>query len=500
VSLHVKVGGKWVEITEGAGGGGSSGPTWAKVTGGTVTTYTKPNGDEMEVHTFLADGTLTVDTPGYAEVLVIGGGGHGFNNSNGGGGGGGSAGRCVFGLHEAPAGPQAVVVGAAGAYGERGAASKLGNLTAPGGDGGNQNGSRPGAGCLAVATERAPTDAGGIMFYGVGYGGGCPGWDNAHTDGTYGEPDWGGGRGPRENSGAGGRPGGNAGGAAPGAKGIVIVAVQTNAPAAGGGGGSTVTDDAVIADTPTGTYTDADGTWKYLTIDGPRQIEVTKAGLVDVLVVGGGGGGGISTYPWGGFRGGGGGGGGAVRVFPRVNMDAGPWLAAIGRGGDASSGVGQELASNGGTTTLISVTGVGGFAAPGGGYGGGCNYETGYGPSNGSSGGGSGHSPTSPQTAIGIPGLGFAGGNNVGGAAPYYGSGGGGAGGVGGSSGGSAAAAGGAGIDNGWTGAPVTYGRGGGSGGAGDGGGANTGRGGGGSTGGGGGAGGSGRIVLRWKA
>lgn len=91
MSLHVKADGTWHEIGEGGGGGGG-GFSWAKVSGGTVTTYTKPTGEVMSVHTFTANGTLIVEEPGIAEVLVVAHGGFGQTNSvTGGAGGGGGA-------------------------------------------------------------------------------------------------------------------------------------------------------------------------------------------------------------------------------------------------------------------------------------------------------------------------------------------------------------------------------------------------------------------------
>jgi hypothetical protein len=214
---------KWQPVAAGANSVGS----WAKVTGGTVTDYTKPDGTVMELHTFTADGTLTVVKDGLAEVLVVGGGGHGFNNSNSGGGGGGCSGQARVGLQALAAGALPVVIGAAGGYNEYGGTSKLGPLWAGGGAPGADIGNRAGVGAAAGANERAAGDAGGVMFAGVGYAGGCPGWDNGATDGTYGEGTWGSDSRPvRPNSGAGGRPGGSAGGAKPGAAGIVIVAVK----------------------------------------------------------------------------------------------------------------------------------------------------------------------------------------------------------------------------------------------------------------------------------
>ena len=79
-----------------AAGGGS-----AVCTGGTETTYTGDgtNGDlgqNYKVHTFLASDTLTVNTAGFVDVLVVGGGGGGgFASAAGGVGGTGGSGVVI---------------------------------------------------------------------------------------------------------------------------------------------------------------------------------------------------------------------------------------------------------------------------------------------------------------------------------------------------------------------------------------------------------------------
>lgn len=139
-------GGQAVANTGGGGGGAGGGPgagmgasgfvgivfksaplavadvPWAKVTGGTVTEYTKPDGAVMEVHTFTANGSLTVVEPGYADVLLVGGG-------SGNSGASGMAGDILRGLHALPAGAQSVAVGV-GADGNdaTGRPSSLGSL------------------------------------------------------------------------------------------------------------------------------------------------------------------------------------------------------------------------------------------------------------------------------------------------------------------------------------------------------------------------------------
>src|SRR5665648_39955 len=77
--------------------------TPAIATGGTVTTDGR-----YRIHTFTTSGTLTVTTPGTAEVLVVGGGGGGRS-------GGGGAGGYLVGSETLTTGSIVVTVGAMGA-------------------------------------------------------------------------------------------------------------------------------------------------------------------------------------------------------------------------------------------------------------------------------------------------------------------------------------------------------------------------------------------------
>lgn len=94
-----------------------AGPSWAAASGGTETTISD-GGKSYKLHEFLANGTLTVATAGYAEVFLISGGTGVFTpgDTNG---GGGSVLRGMFWL---PAGALPVVVGAGGASGATAAA------------------------------------------------------------------------------------------------------------------------------------------------------------------------------------------------------------------------------------------------------------------------------------------------------------------------------------------------------------------------------------------
>lgn len=108
----------------------SAGPTlranWARVRGGTVTEYTKPDGTVMEVHTFTANSTLFIDSPGYADVLLVSGGTGGTSGTFTGGGGAWSQGLLAL-----PSGSLAVVVGAAAAGGQ-GTEAAPGNVSSLG--------------------------------------------------------------------------------------------------------------------------------------------------------------------------------------------------------------------------------------------------------------------------------------------------------------------------------------------------------------------------------
>jgi prepilin-type N-terminal cleavage/methylation domain-containing protein len=138
-------------------------------TGGTVTTD-----GAYRIHTFTSSGTLTVTTPGTAEVLVVGGGGGGCL-------GGGGAGGYLTGT-ETLTGTMNVTIGNGGlgnkygvAKGATGGDSIFGTRTAKGGGGGACNGSLKvgltgGSGGGAGGGDEQ--DYGGLGTFGQGYAGG----------------------------------------------------------------------------------------------------------------------------------------------------------------------------------------------------------------------------------------------------------------------------------------------------------------------------------------
>jgi hypothetical protein len=79
--------------------------------------------------------------------------------------------------------------------------------------------------------------------------------------------------------------------------------------------GGTSSGGANFTDTPTGTYTDADGVaYKYLTVTGTRSVTFDRSGFAEFLIVGGGGGGGGGQNATGGRGGAGGSGVIIIRV------------------------------------------------------------------------------------------------------------------------------------------------------------------------------------------
>lgn len=264
------------------------------------------------------------------------------------------------------------------------------------------------------------------------------------------------------------------------------------------GGAAALTDGAISGTTgsPTSaTYTSGGINYKTYKFTGSGSITLSKAGLIDVLVVGSGGGGGSNN--------GGGGGGGSV-ITQTIYATAATHTITIGAGGSGNSTplacMGNPSAIGLSTNTYLSAAiagGGGGSDATG-------NVKDG---ANGSSGGGgcggtyagTGGSPL-------LSGIGFAGGTKATGGNGGCGGGGAGAVGIGGIN--NDGGAGGAGTSNTFaTGSSITYGGGGGgkgttwgAGGAGGGGSnsagtANTGGGGGGNY-----AGGSGVLIVRVKA
>jgi hypothetical protein len=250
-------------------------------------------------------------------------------------------------------------------------------------------------------------------------------------------------------------------------------------------GGAALLSDSAISGTTgsptTTTYTSGGFNYKTYAFTGSGSITFSKAGLVDMLLIGAGGGGGSANWV-------GGGGGGFFAENLSVYAAAATHTITIGAGGAVdTNGVSTTFGAYG---TLNSLVAIGG---------GGSSATNGQRGANG--GGGSGDSGTGATTLIAS--FGFNGGNG----GFQGGGGGGGASANGANGGGTAGGAGGAGKSSTLrTGSSVTYGGGGGSrgsgangaGGAGGGGNytvagtANTGGGGGGSA-----AGGSGLLVVR---
>lgn len=242
--------------------------------------------------------------------------------------------------------------------------------------------------------------------------------------------------------------------------------------------------NADFSDAATGTYTSGGINYKYITYTASGTLNVTSAGLCDILVVAGGGGGAL----------GGGGAGGHLYVTSAYLSAATPHTITVGAGGAANN---SGIASR-----------CGDYFSPGGGAG---AFSVAANPNGGGNGGSGGGGRNTVGGGAGISGLG-----NNGGSPPSVdiGGGGGGAGAVGGNGSGTTGGNGGAGIANSITNSSVTRCGGGGGGGAtpgtggtGGGGGAgnpatagsaNTGGGGGGNYNTGvGGAGGSGVVIVR---
>jgi hypothetical protein len=211
--------------------------------------------------------------------------------------------------------------------------------------------------------------------------------------------------------------------------------------------------NAVISDTPTGSYTG----YNYWSYTASGTLNVTTAGFADVLVIGAAGGGGCI--------GGGGGAGGHLEIT-NAYLPAGALTVTVGAGGAGATAINNVFpgGGNGNTSRLGSYYSTGGGAG-GGAYGGAGAQATGFiGGSGGGAGGGGGYAGVSGNGGAGTTGLGNNGGNNSTGASSYGCGGGGGASAVGANGTSSAGGNGGAGSANSYTGASVTRAGGGGGG------------------------------------
>ena len=151
-----------------------------------VASVTPTYDGDAAVYSFTSDGTITIETAGYADVLVVGGGGAGGNSY---GGGGGAGGMLYVTNAFLPAGSLEVNVGAGGvtyepasntgATGYNGEASSLWNYYAPGGGGGG-----------GMSNKSGTSQAWPINGSGGGSGGGAGGQYNTagQTQGFGGTP------------------------------------------------------------------------------------------------------------------------------------------------------------------------------------------------------------------------------------------------------------------------------------------------------------------------
>lgn len=147
--------------------------------------------DGYKIHVFETSGTLTCNSYGNAEVLVVGGGGGGGANYGNGGNSGGGGGGVVHEDSFSISGNVSVTVGNGGAAGSSGSDSVFSSLTAegggygaysaPGADGGSGGGGNPGgSGSQGGDGGQSYT---GVGNYSAGGGGGGAG-GNGEAAGT----------------------------------------------------------------------------------------------------------------------------------------------------------------------------------------------------------------------------------------------------------------------------------------------------------------------------
>lgn len=175
------------------------------------------------------------------------------------------------------------------------------------------------------------------------------------------------------------------------------------------GGVATLADSAISGTTgspTTATYTSGGFNYKTYRWTGTGSLTLTRAGVVDVFLVGGGGGSGFT---------GGGGAGGAI-IQQSVYLAAGTCGVIVGAGG-ATKSVAESPGVYGGATSIGVGTNVHTYIAIGGGGGGSqiASQFPGLAGVYGASGGGGAAQGTSPGVGGGIllTGLGNIGGNGV---------------------------------------------------------------------------------------
>jgi hypothetical protein len=195
-------------------------------TGGTGPTSITDSGVSYNLLTFTSDGTLTVTTPGFFDVLVVGAGGTG--NGGGGGGGGIIQTTAYFSSN------QTVTIGAGSATpGLAGAPSRVGNIIGYGGGSSLHVGpfyAVAGRGGSGGGGPSSYVSDGGLSVFGQGNNGGSGNHSNNGAGG-------GGGGGGAVGGNAGNNAGGN-GGAGLDISAFLGQAATTTYKSGGGGGGA----------------------------------------------------------------------------------------------------------------------------------------------------------------------------------------------------------------------------------------------------------------------
>lgn len=152
-------------------------------------TYTSA-GKTYKVHIFTSSASATVNTPGFCDVLLVGGGGGGSRVDSNSGGGGGGGGHLEIANAYLSTGTLTVTVGAGGATsdtvnlpGYYGGTSRLGSIYSPGGSGGggrsSMNNGPAASGGGGAGSDNAGMVTGGTGTSGIGNNGG----NGVHTGG-----------------------------------------------------------------------------------------------------------------------------------------------------------------------------------------------------------------------------------------------------------------------------------------------------------------------------
>lgn len=203
--------------------GGVSKPTVTATTGSpTIDTSTSPG---KTIYKFTGNGSITIGSPGYAELVIVAGGGGGGVSNSGSAGGGAGAGGFYNAFAYLAAGTYSITVGAGGtAAPTKGNNSVFGTITVPGGGRGGFN-----------ATYASSTDAAQRIQDQTGGSGGGRGASQGSPGNGLGMVPVG-----KDGSNTAGGSGGGAGSAGSGTTGGSGITIYGATYAVGGDGGATV--------------------------------------------------------------------------------------------------------------------------------------------------------------------------------------------------------------------------------------------------------------------